>query len=122
MRIAPSPPPVCTGCGLAKPHDTFVDFEANFDGPAFQVEGVRGFVSELLLCEACVTSAASTLALRVEPVRDLEIERDQALAKAKAWKDYAEGLEASQARRPEPVRRGPGRPPRTAPRPEAVAA
>jgi len=118
MRIAPSTPTLCTGCGLAKPHDTFVDFEVNYDGPTFELEGTKGFLHELALCESCVRSAAEQLELSVRPTRELELERDGALAEAKRWREYAEGLEETHGRRPEPLRRGPGRPPRTAPRPE----
>lgn len=120
MRVAPSAPGVCTGCGIAKPFERHIDFEVTFDGPAFELDGARAFVDELVVCEQCVRSAAELLALDVEPVRELEIERDRARAQASAWREYAEGLERIYAARPEPVRRGPGRPPKQPPRPEAA--
>jgi hypothetical protein len=121
-RIAYSNPPVCLACGGAKPHARHVDFEAAFDGPTFREEGTVVTVDDVMICEECVREGASLLAIDPQPMRGLELERDQANALADGWREYALSLEETYGRRPEPLRRGRGRPPRSAARPERVAA
>jgi hypothetical protein len=123
VRIADTSPAYCSGCYRAKPEARHVDFDVVFDGPTFKNnEGVLQSMDDLILCIDCIREAAVALALDENPVRPVEMERDAAVRDAKHWKAYAEGLEQAQADRPEPVRRGPGRPPKRANRPEPVAA
>ena len=119
-RIAYSNPPVCLACGGAKPHVRHVDFQAAYDGPTFREEGAVVTVDDLMICEDCVREAAELLAVDPQPMRELELERDRALSAADGWREYALSLEETYGRRPEPLRRGPGRPPRSATRPEAA--
>jgi hypothetical protein len=105
IQIAQPPPPHCSGCYQARPEDRHVDFGASYDGPVLpameDAVGVVGHsIDELILCEACVTQAATLLGLvRAEA---LVAERDQLEASNRAlvmeatgYKDYAEKLEAA---------------------------
>lgn len=112
---------VCSACLQSKtvPH---VDFDAVFDGPVLDMGGNPVSVDDLVVCQDCVRDAVTALELSVNPVEFVTRQRDEAIREARAWKAYAEGLEEAQAERPEPIRRGPGRPPRRAERPEEKAA
>lgn len=122
MKLAHSAPPICLACGCAKPHARHIDFEAAYDGPTFREDGAVVTVDDLMVCEDCLREAAQLLAIDPQPMRALELERDRAQTLADGWREYALSLEESYGRRPEPLRRGPGRPPRSAPRPERRAA
>lgn len=120
-KLASSPPAVCAACHLAKPQARHVDFEAAIEGPVLRDEGALVTIDDLIVCEDCVREAAQLLAVDPQPMRDLELERDHERAQAAGWREYALSLEETYGRRPEPLRRGPGRPPRTAQRPETAS-
>jgi len=121
-KIAFSPPAVCAACHSAKPHAQHIDFEAAIDGPVLRPEGALLTIDDLIVCADCIREAAQLLAIDPQPMRELEIDRDHQRAQAAGWREYALSLEETYGRRPEPLRRGPGRPPRSSQRPEAKAA
>lgn len=122
-RLADPAPAYCAACFQAKPGTAHVDFGAAYDGPVLaDAAGVRQSIDDMVVCAECVREAARVLAIDPQPLADVERDRDAALRDLDAWRSYAEGLEAAHAGRPEPPRRGPGRPPRQAPRPERAPA
>jgi len=120
-KIALSPPAVCAACHSAKPHSRHIDYEAVIEGPVLRDAGALVTIDDLIICEDCIREAAQLLAIDPQPMRELEIDRDHYRAQAAGWREYALSLEEIYGRRPEPLRRGPGRPPRTSPRPEVTA-
>jgi hypothetical protein len=72
MRIADTPPAFCAGCYGQYPDRRHVDFEAAWDGPVFEGEGVHTGdggarsklpvgIDDLVICEDCLKSAAKLL-------------------------------------------------------------
>ncbi len=121
--VAGSAPAFCAACFAARPDVAHVDLGAAYDGPVLRDDaGVPQSIDDLIVCAGCVHDAARALAINVAPVDDVTRQLAAAQADARAWREYAEGLEDAVARRPEPVKRGPGRPPARAARPEQVAA
>jgi hypothetical protein len=120
-RVADPAPAYCAACFQAKPGSPHVDFGSAYDGPVLVDDaGVRQSIDDLVVCESCVRDATRVLELHVAPIDDVERDRAAAERDARAWREYAVALEAAHARRPEPPRRGPGRPPRQPSRPVAA--
>jgi hypothetical protein len=120
VSIALSKPAYCAACFQAKPDATFVDLGSTYEGPTFRDEGGTVItVDDNIVCEDCVRDAALVLALHVDPIREVEIQRDEARQQARSWQDYAEGLEYAHSQRPE-SRRLPGRPRKVPDRPVGV--
>lgn len=121
MQVTDFKPALCAACFQAKPEATFVDFHADYDGPTFRDDsGQLQSIEDLKLCEDCVREGATALALHIDPQREVELERDAAQAQADGWREYALNLEETYGRRPEPIKRPPGRPPRSVSRPVAA--
>lgn len=123
VSIAAVAPAYCAACFQARADVVHVDFGAAYDGPVLRQEsGEPQTIDDLIVCASCVRDAARALAIVENPAGDAEHARADAERRAGAWKAYAEALEGAHARRPEPPRRGPGRPPRQPVRPGEVAA
>lgn len=118
VRVSNPKPAFCSGCHKGAREDVrFIDFDAAHDsGMVEEIDQETGRVlrrmpgDDLHLCESCVRQAAEALGLRPElhanqARRIADLERTVA-----HWKDYAKRAEAVFKDRPEPVRRGPGRP------------
>lgn len=122
--VAQSPPGFCAACFNSKLGKRFVDLGSAYDGPVIRDDaGVAQSIDDNIVCEDCVRDAALALELDENPTTDLERRVAAAEQDAREWRSYAEGVEAQYGRRPEPVKRGPGRPPRRPePKPEPVTA
>lgn len=121
MQVTDFKPALCAACFQAKPESVFVDCHADYDGPTFRDDaGGLQSIEDLKLCEDCVREAALVLALDVQPVRETELERDQAREDAESWREYALSLETTYGNRPEPIKRPPGRPRKVVERPVAA--
>jgi hypothetical protein len=109
----------CAACFCSKPDVPHVDFNSDYDGPTLlDASGQRQQIDELIVCQDCLREAFQALELSANPTGELERELHEARSEVQRWRAYAEGLEDAQASRPEPVKRGRGRPPRREPRPE----
>lgn len=121
MQVTDFKPALCAACFQAKPEAIFVDFHADYDGPTFRDDsGQLQSIEDLKLCADCVREGAEVLALHIDPKRETELERDHARREAEGWREYALSLEETYGRRPEPLKRPPGRPRKEAPKPVAA--
>lgn len=106
----------CSACAQTKPSgETFVDFGAENDQGSILVNGEVATIDDLKICGECMRAACGEMGYVPEDrdtIGRLTAELDQARQAAEAWKHYAERAEEAQAYRPEPVKRGPGRPPK----------
>jgi hypothetical protein len=112
IHIASPAPAHCSGCFQQKPQTQHVDFGAAYDGPAVPaLEGTVGVVAhvieDLILCEDCLTTAASLVGLvRAEKLiaeRDqLEAANRELVAQTYALENYRDKLIAALAAKPEP--------------------
>lgn len=120
MAVTVTRASLCAACFGAKTDVPHVDFEAAYEGPTLtHPDGTPQTIDDLIICEPCIREAAQALALTVDPIGPVQRERDAAQAEAKAWREYAEGLEEAHAERPIPIRRGRGRPRKRRARPAA---
>ena len=121
MQITDFKPAICAGCFAAKPDAVYVDFHADWDGPTFLDDaGQRQSIDDLIVCTDCVREAAEVAELHVNPIRSVELERDEARREAESWREYALSLEQTYGTRPQPIKRPPGRPRKTSPKPVAA--
>ena len=74
MRLADPKPPFCAAC-FQHSTDTHVDFEASYDGPVIEKDGIKTPVDDLILCESCVRSAANLLGM-LDPEMLLKLIQD----------------------------------------------
>lgn len=70
MRFANPKPPFCAACFQHSTGD-HVDFEASYDGPVIEKDGIKIPVDDLILCRDCVRAAAELIGM-VEPDRTAE--------------------------------------------------
>ena len=115
MKIADPKPAYCSACHSSSPELRYVDFECAYDGGSMPggLDGYPGAViDDLVLCEACVRTAAKTVA--VDPLEDENRRREIEVLKKEAsdWKAYARQMEVTLPMRP-------GRPLKQAERVEA---
>lgn len=102
MRLSTTPPAYCSACFNQDPQAIHVDMDAAWDGPVPQMKG-DGFdavaIDDLVLCEACVRSAAGLLP-EFEPIA-AEYEALQAEYR-NLW-EFAKGLQETNAKFAEAV-------------------
>ena len=103
----------CSACYQAKLGEPHVDFGAAYEGPVLRhPDGSPQTIDDLILCTGCVREAARALEIHEQPLAAVEAKLADAQRSARSWQSYAEALEGALGRRPEPVRRGRGRPER----------
>ena len=106
-------PGYCAACFQAKLDEPHVDLGAAYEGPVLaHPDGSKQTVDDLIVCKGCIREAARALEIHEQPLAEVETKLADAQAAARSWRSYAESLEGTLGRRPEPIRRGPGRPPR----------
>lgn len=118
VRISAPKPAFCSGCHKGATEDVrFVDFDAAHDsGMVEEIHEETGRVlrrfpgDDLHLCESCVRQAAEALGLRPQLHADQSRKIAELERHVEHWKSYAQRFEALIRDRPEPARRGPGRP------------
>lgn len=86
MKIAETPPVVCSACYGQYPQRRHVDFDSAWDGPVFNQEidtgdggkrdKIENSIDELVLCENCLADAAKLLGFggprALERIEELE--------------------------------------------------
>lgn len=122
MRVSNTAPPYCASCFQQKPEETFVDFEAAWDGPTQKVgpEGntITVAIDDLIICEKCLTVAARLIGLGhvedlkeeneslgklVETLNEENARKDRAIRKMTEAQGELQGLELSSGRGPAPA-------------------
>lgn len=89
MRLAETLPVRCSACFGQKVGQLHVDFEAAWDGPILNDDGMRVSIDDLFICEECLRDAAALLPENAE-VLTYVAELEQAVTR---WEAYAERMQ-----------------------------
>jgi hypothetical protein len=105
IRLAEHAPPACASCFSQQPDMPHVDFGAYFDGPV--LDGAKHIqVDDLVICEQCLTEAASILGLTSNAKLEERIQRaaqrlGESEARNEAQAKHIADLTAALASKPE---------------------
>ena len=75
MRISDPNPSHCSSCYGQYPQRRHIDFEAAYDGPVINTDGLRQSIDDLIICEDCMESAAKFVGYVNDEAMKREIER-----------------------------------------------